>query len=95
MEWTFITNHGRVLSFLSLSPTITAYELALKVGISERAIRRIISELHNAGYISKKKEGRRVRYEIKSNAPLRHKMQKDKAVSELLKVLSPERSENV
>ena len=88
LKWTFITNHAAVLSFISRHPVITAHELALEVGISERAIRRIISELLDAGYIKKKKEGRRVRYQVKHHAPLRHKIHTDKPVGELLKVLN-------
>jgi DNA-binding transcriptional regulator PaaX len=91
LKWTFITNHAAVLSSISRHPTITAHELALEVGISERAIRRIISELHDAGYIAKKKEGRRVRYQVKRQAPLRHKIHIDKPVGELLKVLNAQR----
>ncbi len=91
MKWTFITNHAAVLSSISNNPTITAHELALEIGISERAIRRIISQLHGADYIIKKKEGRRVRYQINPRAPMRHRTNKDKPVSELLKVLNPPR----
>ena len=91
LKWTFITNHAAVLSSLSRNPTITAYELALEIGISERAIRRIISQLHGAGYIMKKKEGRRVRYQINPRAPMRHITNKDRPVGELLKVLNPPR----
>jgi DNA-binding transcriptional regulator PaaX len=91
LKWTFITNHAVVLGFISRHPMITAHELALEVGISERAIRRIIAELQDAGYITKKKEGRRVRYQVKHHAPLRHRTQRDKAVGELLKVLSAQR----
>ena len=72
---------------------ITGHELALEVGISERAIRRIIAELYEGGYIAKGKEGRRVRYQVKHHAHLRHKTQRDKTVGELLKVLSSERQE--
>jgi len=82
------------LGFISRHPMITAHELALEVGISERAIRRIIAELQDAGYITKKKEGRRVRYQVKHHAPLRHKTQRDKAVGELLKVLSAQRQKD-
>jgi DNA-binding transcriptional ArsR family regulator len=92
-QWTFLTNHILVLSFLAGYPMITAHELALKVGISERAIRRIIAELQDAGYITKEKEGRRVRYQVKHHAPLRHKTQRDKAVGELLKILTAQRQE--
>lgn len=91
LKWTFITNHAAVLSSISRHPTKTARELALEVGISERAICRIISELHDAGYIAKKKEGRRVRYQVKRQAPLRHKIHADKPVGELLKVLNAQR----
>jgi len=91
LKWTFITNHALVLSFVSRHPMITAHELALEVGISERAIRRIIAELQDAGYITKEKEGRRVRYHVEHHAPLRHKTQRDKAVGELLKVISAKR----
>ncbi len=91
LKWTFITNHAAVLSLISRHPTITAPELALDVGISERAVRRIISELHGAGYISKKKEGRGLRYQIKPHAPLRHKTHNDKTVGDLLKVLNGQR----
>ena len=88
LPWTFVTNHAVVLSLLARNPIITGHELALEVGISERAIRRIISELYEGGYIAKGKEGRRVRYQVKPHAHMRHKTQRDKAVGELLKVLS-------
>jgi DNA-binding MarR family transcriptional regulator len=89
-QWTFVTNHAVVLSLISRYPVITGRELALKIGISERAVRRIIAELQDAGYIQKKKEGRRMRYQVKHQTPLRHKTQGDKAVGELLKVLNPQ-----
>lgn len=92
-KWTFITNHAAVLSVISRNAMITAHELALEVGISERAIRRIISELHDAGYITKKKEGRRIRYQVKHQAPLRHRSHGDKAVGDLLKVLNAHRKD--
>jgi DNA-binding transcriptional regulator PaaX len=86
--WTFVTNHAVVLSFIARRPMITAHEMALEIGISERAIRRIIAELQDAGYITKKKIGRRIQYQVKHHAPLRHKTQEGKAVDDLLKLLS-------
>ena len=88
LPWTFVTNHAVVLSLIARDPTVTGHALALKVGISERAIRRIISELYESGYITKGKEGRRVRYQIKPYARMRHKTQRDIPVRELLKVLA-------
>jgi predicted DNA-binding transcriptional regulator YafY len=93
VSWTFVTNHAVVLSFIARHPLITGHELALEVGISERAIRRIIAELCEAGYIAKGKEGRRVRYQVKQHIHLRHKALRDKAVGDLLKVLNPKRQE--
>ena len=90
LQWTFVTNHAVVLSFVARHPVITAHELALEIGISERAVRRIIAELQDAGYVTKEKEGRRVRYLVAHYTPLRHKTQRDKAVGELLKVLGPQ-----
>jgi len=91
LPWTFVSNHAVVLGFLARHPMITGHELALEVGISERAIRRIISELYEGGYISKGKEGRRVRYQVKRHAHLRHRTQGDKTGGELRKVLSAQR----
>jgi DNA-binding transcriptional regulator PaaX len=86
--WTFITNHAVVLSSIAHDPIITARMLAETIGITERAVRRIITDLFNSGYIGKTKEGRRVRYTINYKMPLRHRTQKEKAVSELIKLLA-------
>jgi DNA-binding IclR family transcriptional regulator len=88
LKWTFLTNHAVVLNYLAHHSMMTAHELALEVGISERATRRIIAELHEAGYLSKNKKGRRIQYKVQRQAPLRHKTQRDKAVGDLLKILS-------
>jgi DNA-binding transcriptional regulator PaaX len=85
--WTFVTNHAVVLSYIGLHPLITARDLSLEIGITERAVRRIIAELEGGGYLAKAKEGRRVRYTINHGLPLRHKTQRDKMVGDLLRVL--------
>jgi len=86
-QWTFLTNHAIVLSYISRCPSITARELSLEIGITERAVRRIISELEGERYITKAKEGRRVRYSIDPRLPMRHKTQKDKMVGDFLRFL--------
>jgi predicted ArsR family transcriptional regulator len=86
-EWTFLTNHAVVLVYLARHPQITARELALSIGITERAVRKIIADLEAERYISKAREGRGVRYSINSQLPLRHRTQKDKSVSKLLDAL--------
>ena len=86
-EWTFLTNHALVLVYLANHPRITALELSLSIGITERAVRKIIAELEAEGYISKEKEGRRVKYSINQKLPLRHQTQQDKSIKKLLGAL--------
>jgi DNA-binding transcriptional ArsR family regulator len=86
-EWTFLTNHAVVLSFLAKHPRITARELSAAINITERTTRKIIADLYAAGYIGKKREGRRIRYRINADLSLRHETQRDTAVGELLRVL--------
>ena len=86
-KWTFVTNHAVVLTHLAKHPSITARQLALEIGITERAIRTIIADLESEGYIGKAKEGRRVRYSVNAALPLRHSTQLDKQVGQLLMLL--------
>ena len=86
-EWTFLTNHGLVLSSLAHHPRITARELADIVGITERATRKIIADLAGAGYIIKKREGRRNRYGINPGLPLRHESHDTAVIGDLLEAL--------
>ena len=90
-EWTFLTNHALVLSFLAKQPRMTARELSDAIGITERAIRKIIADLNAAGYIEKKKEGRRIRCHINPDLPLRHETQRDTAIGDILEVLGWQR----
>ena len=86
-EWSFITSHGLVLSFISKYPRITGLEISKNIGITERAVRRVISDLVAAGYISKKKEGRCIKYRINPNLPMRHDTQQEIIVGDLLEAL--------
>jgi predicted ArsR family transcriptional regulator len=86
-EWTFLTNHALVLLHLAKHPRITARELSMSIGITERAVRKIIADLETEGYFEKEKEGRRVRYSIHPKLPFRHHTQKDKAIEKLLGAL--------
>ena len=86
--WTFITNHAAVLSLLANYPRITAREISQEVGITERSVRMIISDLDQGGYISKIREGRGVRYLVDFERPMRHKTQRDVAVNHLLSILN-------
>ena len=87
-RWTFITNHGLVLSYLSHHPKSTAREIANFVGVTERTTHKIISDLDIAGYIQRRKEGRRNVYDVNHNLPLRHHTKQDVLVSDLLEALA-------
>jgi len=85
--WKFLTNHALVLCLIAQQPRITAREISSTINITEKATRNIISDLETDGYITKKKEGRRIRYRVYPDLPLRHEIQQDKAIGALLEVL--------
>jgi len=89
--WKFVTNHALVLCLIAQQSRITARDIASTVGITEKTTRNIINDLEAAGYVTKAREGRRIRYGIDSELPLRHKMQEDKAVGDLLELLGWEK----
>jgi predicted transcriptional regulator len=86
-SWTFLTNHAHVLLCISRDPGIRLREVATEVGITERAAQRIVAELVEAGYISREREGRRNRYEVHAELPLRHPLEQSHEIGELLDLL--------
>ena len=87
-RWTLITNHGLVLSYLAHNPSHTAREIANYVGITERTTHKMISDLEAAGYIARRKVGRRNVYSVDPGLPLRHHTKQDVLVSDLLDALT-------
>jgi hypothetical protein len=85
--WTFFTNHGHVLVCLAADPDLRTRDIAALVGITERSAQGIITDLAEAGYITRTKDGRRNRYEIHPDRPLRHPLEHDHSVGELLTAL--------
>ena len=85
--WKFLTNHALVLCLIAQQPRITAREISSTIGITEKATRNIIADLEADGYVTKKREGRRNRYRVDANLPLRHEMQQDKDIGDLLEIL--------
>jgi len=85
--WKFLTNHAMVLNLIAQQPRITAREIAATIGITEKATRNIINDLEADGYITKKREGRRIKYSFDPDMPLRSETQQDKAIGDLLKTL--------
>ena len=94
-RWTFITNHGLVLSYLSHHPKSTAREIANFVGVTERTTHKIISDLELAGYIQRRKEGRRNVYDVNHDLPLRHHTKQDVLISDLLEALASKNADGL
>jgi DNA-binding IclR family transcriptional regulator len=86
-DWAFLTNHALVLCHLAKKPQTTALEVSLLIGLSERAVRKIIADLAAVRYIRKTKEGRRVRYSISSDLVLRHRTHSEVAIADFLAAL--------
>jgi DNA-binding Lrp family transcriptional regulator len=86
-EWKFLTNHALVLCLIAKNPRITAREISASIGITEKATRNIISNLEIDGYVTKKREGRRIRYRVDPDLPLRSETQQDRAIGDLLETL--------
>ena len=87
-RWTFISNHGLVLSFIFCKRRCTAREIATHVGVTERTTHKILTDLESEGYIKRRRSGRRNVYRVDLSLPLRHHTKKDILVSELLKALA-------
>lgn len=85
--WKFLTNHSLVLCLIAQQPRITARDISSAIGITEKATRNIINDLEAEKYITKKREGRRLRYWVDTEMPLRHDLQQDKAIGDLLEVI--------
>ena len=87
LDWTFLSNHSHVLICLFRDPTVRLRDLAVNVGITERAVIRIIEDLEEAGIIIRSKEGRRNKYKINETISLRHPLESHKTIGDLLKLL--------
>ena len=87
-HWTFLTNHTHVLVLLSRNPRLVLREVALQVGITERAVQRIIAELETAGVIEREKIGRQNHYRIRGKQPLRHAATCHCTIGELLALIN-------
>ena len=84
--WTFLTNHAHVLLCIAREPEVRMRDVAHLVGITERAVQRIVAELEEAGYIERIRHGRRNRYEVRTHLPLRHPIERHERVSSLIEL---------
>lgn len=88
-EWMFLTNHAHVLLCIAEDPNSRLRDLASRVQISERAVKRIVADLERTGYISRHRFGRRNRYELHPDIPIHSPMTKTLEVGALLALLVP------
>lgn len=86
-NWSFLTNHARVLLCIARDPGVRLREIAASLGLTERSAYGIVSDLTAAGYVIKEKDGRRNRYQIQSHLPLLEPGSREPAVGEVLAVL--------
>ena len=92
-NWTFLTNHAQVFLCIAQNEHRTAREIAQIVGITERAVQRILDDLEGEGYIHRFREGRNNRYSTSLDMPLRHPAQHGQRVRDLLSELLKETQE--
>ena len=85
--WTFLTNYGHVLLCIAADPEIRLKDVADKVGITERSTQRIVADLVDEGYLKLLKAGRRNRYQLRLDLPLRHPIERKNEIGVLLKLL--------
>jgi len=83
-HWTFLSNHAHVLVCLARNPDVRLREVATGVGITERAVQGIVGDLERAGVINRQRAGRRNRYLLNLDAPLRHPLEAHRSVRALL-----------
>ena len=88
--WTFFSNNAHVLVCLTNMPQPTTREIAVQVGITERAVQRIVRRLVEAGVLTIKKEGRRNNYEIDLNQQLRPPLESHKTIGEFIRLIDSE-----
>jgi hypothetical protein len=86
--WTFLSNHGQVLVCIARDPAIRLRDIGDRVGITERAAYRIVAELAGAGYITRKRAGRRNHYTSNAHFPLPDRVAREQSVGELLAILT-------
>jgi len=86
-NWTFLTNHARVLLLIAHDPGVRLRDIAASVGITERSAYGIVADLAEAGYVVKQKDGRRNRYQVQTHLPLPEPTSQERTVGEVLALL--------
>jgi hypothetical protein len=85
--WRFVTNHAHVLECIAADPSARLRDVAVTVGITERTAAHIVNDLEQAGYLTRTRDGRRNRYEVHDQLPLRHPRHRHQTVGDLIRFL--------
>jgi len=86
-DWSLLTNHGRLLLAIETEPGLRVRDMAQRLDLSERGVALILRDLREAGYVTARREGRRVFYSVVPEMPLRKDALKHRTVGELLSLL--------
>ncbi|MEZ6064264.1 MAG: winged helix-turn-helix domain-containing protein [Planctomycetaceae bacterium] len=85
-----MSNHSHVLVLLHQDPNMVLREVATRIGITERAVQRIVAELEEAEFLTREKQGRRNHYRVNTALHLRHPIESHRTIGELLKLIDAE-----
>lgn len=86
-NWTFFTNHAHVMVCLARNGDRPLREVAIDIGITERAVQRIVADLEEGGYLIRERVGRQNRYMLNLKRALRHSLESHRTIGDVLKVL--------
>jgi hypothetical protein len=86
--WSFMTNHARVLLCITHDPGVRLRDIAARTGVTERTAYGIVTDLTEAGYVVKHKDGRRNRYQIQAHLPLPETDSRESTIGEILALLA-------
>lgn len=86
--WTFLSNHAHVLISLAATPDLRLRDIALQVGITERAVQNVLADLEREGLVTRERDGRRNRYALHLERPLRHPIEAHRSVRELVDLVT-------
>ena len=87
-DWSFLTNHARAILFIAVQPDARLRDIADALGVTERNAYGIVVDLADAGYVVKEREGRRNRYQIRDDLPLRDQIGRERTIGELVDLLA-------
>jgi DNA-binding IclR family transcriptional regulator len=93
-EWSFLTNHARVLLCIARDPGMRLRDIAIALGITERSAYGIVTDLASAGYVLKRRDGRRNRYQIQHHLPLQEATIRERTIGEVLDLLGDTNRQN-